>query len=112
MVMDELVASGGFMMAMGANYTLAKPASFVGSVGVILSPLPPIVPRQPSERDGVTGPSKLGGGTRRQFVTMTEQLRQSFASMVLTERGAKLQMTRNEVLEGRIFSGVEAMQVL
>ncbi|PKB71942.1 MAG: hypothetical protein BZY87_02955 [SAR202 cluster bacterium Io17-Chloro-G6] len=42
---------------------------------------------------------------------MTEQLRQSFGSMVLTERGAKLKMTRNEVLEGRIFSGVEAMQV-
>ena len=55
MVMDELVASGGFMMAMGANYTRAKPASFVGSVGVIFSPLPTIVPGQPSEQDGVTG---------------------------------------------------------
>ena len=54
LVMDELVASGGLMMSMGANYTLAKPASFVGSVGVILSPLPPIVPNQPSDRDGVT----------------------------------------------------------
>jgi ClpP class serine protease len=42
---------------------------------------------------------------------MTEQLKQSFASMVITERGEKLKMTRNEVLEGRIFSGVEAMQV-
>jgi protease-4 len=111
LVMDELVASGGFMMAMGSNYTLAKPASFVGSVGVILAPLPPILPRQPSERDGATGPSKLDGGTRRHFVTLTDQLRQSFAAMVLTERGAKLKMTRNEVLEGNIFSGVEAMQV-
>lgn len=111
MVMDELVASGGFMMSMGANYTLAKPASFVGSVGVILSPLPPILPRQPSERDAVTGPVKLDGGTRRHFVTMTEQLRQSFAAMVIAERGDKLKMTRNEVLEGSIFSGVEAMQV-
>ncbi|MEE8466685.1 MAG: S49 family peptidase [Dehalococcoidia bacterium] len=111
MVMDELVASGGFMMSMGANYTLAKPASFVGSVGVILSPLPPIVPSQPSERDGVTGPFKLDGGSRRHFVAMTDQLKQSFASMVLTERGAKLKLTRNEVLEGNIFSGVEALQV-
>ena len=111
MVMDELVASGGFMMAMGAYYTLAKPASFVGGVGVILSPLPPIVPRQPSERDGVTGPFKLDGGTRRHFITMTDQLKQSFGTMVLTERGAKLKMTRNEVLEGNIFSGVQAMQV-
>ena len=111
MVLDELVASGGFMMSLGANYTLAKPATFVGSVGVILSPLPPILPRQPSERDGVTGPFKLDGGTRRHFITLTDQLKQSFADMVLAERGAKLKMTRNEVLEGNIFSGVEAMQV-
>ena len=53
----------------------------------------------------------LGGGTRRHSLTLTEQLRQSFAPMVLTERGAKLKMTRNEVLEGNIYSGVEAMQV-
>ncbi len=111
MVLDELVASGGFMLAMGANHILAKPASFVGNVGVILSPLPPILPRQPLERDGITGPSKLDGGTRRHFVTLTEQLQQAFISMVLTERGAKLRMTRNEILEGNIYSGVEAMQV-
>lgn len=111
MVLEELVASGGFMMAMGANYTMAKPATFVGSVGVILSPLPPILPRQPSDRDGVTGPSKLDGGTRRDFITMTDQLRQSFTSMVLTERGDRLRLTKNEVLEGRIYSGIEAMQV-
>jgi len=111
MVMDELVASGGFMMAMGANYTLAKPASFVGSIGVILSPLPPILPRQPSDRDGATGPFKLDGGTRRHYVTLTDQLQQAFAAMVLTERGAKLKLTSNEIMEGNIISGVEAMQV-
>ena len=111
MVMDDLVASGGFMMAMGANYILAKPSSFVGGVGVILSPLPPILPSQPSEREGVTGPFKLDGGTRRHYVTLTDQLQQAFASIVLTQRGAGLRMTRNEVLEGKIYSGVEAMQV-
>ena len=111
MVLDELVASGGFMMAMGSNYVMAKPASFVGNVGVILSPLPPILPRQPSERDGITGPSKLDGGNRRHFVTLTEQLQQAFAAMVISERGAKLRMTRIEVLEGKIVSGLEAMQV-
>ena len=111
LVMDDLVASGGFMMAMGANHILAKPSSFVGGVGVILSPLPPILPRQPSEREGVTGPFKLDGGTRRHYVTLTDQLKQSFASIVLNQRGPGLRMTRNEVLEGNIYSGVEAMQV-
>jgi len=54
---------------------------------VILSHLPPILPFRPNDRDGVTGPFKLEGGSRRHFVAMTEQLRQAFASIVLTERG-------------------------
>ncbi len=111
MVMDDLVASGGFMMAMGANYILAKPSTFVGGVGVILSPLPPILPSQPSDREAVTGPFKLDGGTRRHYITLTDQLQQAFASIVLTQRGDRLRMTRNEVLEGNIYSGMEAMQV-
>jgi protease-4 len=85
--MEDLVASGGFMMAIAANYSMAKPSSFVGGVGVILSPLPPILPFRPNDRDGVTGPFKLEGGSRRHFVAMTEQLRQAFASIVLTEGG-------------------------
>jgi protease-4 len=85
--MEDLVASGGFMMAIAANYSMAKPSSFVGGVGVILSHLPPILPFRPNDRDGVTGPFKLEGGSRRHFVAMTEQLRQAFASIVLTERG-------------------------
>ena len=86
-MMEDLVASGGFMMAMAANHVMAKPSGFVGDVGVILSPLPSIIPSRPSDREGVTGPFKLEGGSRRHFVTMTEQLRQAFASIVLTERG-------------------------
>ena len=35
-IMEDLVASGGFIMAMGANYSIAKPSRFVGCVGVIL----------------------------------------------------------------------------
>ena len=73
--------------------------------------LPPLIPGQTSERDGVTGPFKLDGGSRRHFVTLTDQLKQSFADMVIFERCAKLKLTRNEVLEGNIFSGVEATQV-
>ncbi|MCH7738423.1 MAG: S49 family peptidase, partial [Chloroflexi bacterium] len=54
---------------------------------------------------------KLQGGSRRHFVVMTDQLRQAFATIVLTERGDKLRITRNEILEGNLYSGVEAMQV-
>jgi ClpP class serine protease len=42
---------------------------------------------------------------------MTDQLRQAFAAIVLTERGDRLRITKNEILEGNLYSGVEAMQV-
>ena len=87
MVMNDLMASGGYMMSLGANYTFAKPSSFVGNIGVILSPLPPLVPSPPDERVAFTGPFKLGGGSRRDFIGMTDQLKQSFALLVLTQRG-------------------------
>ena len=110
-VMEDLVASGGFMMTMATNYSMAKPSSFVGGVGVILSPLPPRLPFQPSDREGVTGPFKLEGGSRRRYVTMSDQLQQAFATIVVTERGDKLRITKNEILKGNLYSGVEAMQV-
>jgi protease-4 len=111
-VMEDLVASGGFMMSMAANYSIAKPSSFVGGVGVILSPLPPLLPFQPpDDSEAVTGPFKLVGGSRRHYITMTDQLRQAFAAIVLTERGDRLRITKNEILEGNLYSGVEAMQV-
>ena len=67
MVMEDLVASGGYMMALGTNYTYAQPSSFIGGIGVILSPVPSLLPRQPSERVILTGPFKAEGGDRRHF---------------------------------------------
>ncbi len=47
MVMNDLVASGGYMMSLGTNYSYTKPSSFVGGIGVILSPLPPLISSTP-----------------------------------------------------------------
>lgn len=111
MVMHDIVASGGYMMALGTNYVYAKPSSFVAGVGVILSPLPRLLPRQPSERDGLTGPFKGEGGDRRHYVALTDQLKQSFAQMVAGERGNLLRIPLEEVMEGKVYSGVEAVQL-
>ena len=110
MVMDGLVASGGFMMAMGANYTYVKTSSLVGNVGVI-SFAGPIIPLVPPENLVVTGPSKLSGSTRREWIGMVDLLKQSFAQMVITERGDRLRITEEELLEGRLYAGVEAVQL-
>ena len=110
MVMDSLVASGGYMMAMGANYTYVKSSSLVGNVGVI-SFAGPVIPFVPPENLVVTGPSKLSGSTRREWIGMVDLLEQSFAQMVISERGDRLQISEEELLEGRLYAGVEAVQL-
>ena len=110
MVMDSLVASGGFMMAMGANYTYVKSSSLVGNVGVI-SFAGPVIPFVPPENLVVTGPSKLSGSTRREWIGMVDLLKQAFAQMVIAERGDRLRISEEELLEGRLYAGVEAVQL-
>ena len=48
MVDGFLVASGGYMMSLGANYTYATPTSFVGSIGVIIGFPGPLIPPTPN----------------------------------------------------------------
>jgi len=110
-VMNDLVASGGYMMSLGANYIYAKPSSFIGGIGVILSPVPPLIPRPPNERDVLTGPFKAEGGDRRHFVSLTDQLKQAFAQLVLTQRGDRLTMPIGEVTQGQIYSGIEGVRL-
>ena len=83
----------------------------MAGIGVILSPLPRVVPRQPSERTALTGPFKGEGGDRRHYLALTDQLKQTFAQMVLTERGDRLQISLEELMEGKIYAGVEGLRL-
>ena len=111
MVLNDIVASGGYLLAVGGNYSFAKPSSFIGNIGVIISPLPPVVPVPPNERDASTGPFKLDGGSRRDYVRIADQIKQAFVQVVLTERGEKLQLSGEELLSGRIYSGAESVRL-
>lgn len=110
-IMNDIVASGGYMMSMGASYLYTKPSSFIGNVGVILSYPGPLISRTPGEQVVPTGPFKLNGGGRRYFIGLTDQLKQSFASIVMTERRDKLNIPRAEILSGRIWAGVEGVNL-
>ena len=107
-VMNGMVASGGFMMAMGGNYSYAQPSSLVGNVGVIGisgGTLPPILP----EIITTSGPNKLTGGSRQHWVALIDRLKDRFAKMVIEERGDRLKMTEAELLEGNLYAGSEAV---
>ena len=110
LVMNDLVASGGYMMAMGASHTYATPSTLVGSVGVV-SFAGPLIPPLPEEGVLTTGPYKLPGFPRRQWVSTVNQLSGAFADMVIAERRGKLRLTQEELLEARIYSGSDALSL-
>ena len=110
MVMNGMVASGGYMMAMGVNHTYAQTSSLVGNVGVITI-AGPLVPRPLPESIVVTGPHKLYGSSRRDWIGLAEELKDAFAQMVILERGDKIQITEAELTEGRLYAGVDAVRL-
>ena len=113
--MGDLVTSGAYMWSLGANHTYASPGSWVGHVGVFLDFGPgfaPLIPQTPDESVISTGPKKLTfGGNRRDFVRILDQLKENFYQMVVAERGDKLRLSRQQVLEARIYNGNEAVRL-
>ena len=107
--MDGMVASGGYMMAMGANHTYAQSASLVGNVGVIAL-AGSLIPRPLPEVIVTTGPYKLVGASRRDWIGLVDELKDGFAQMVMRERGDRLKITEEELTEGRLYAGVDAVR--
>ena len=110
LVMKDMVASGGYMMAMGATHSYAQTSSLVGNVGVVSS-VGPLVPPLPDESLVFSGPYKLSGASRRDYIGTIDQLKSAFAQIVIGERGDKLRIPRDELVQGRIYSGIEAVRL-
>ena len=109
-VMGGLVASGGYMMSMGASYTYAQTSSLVGNVGVV-SVAGPLLPELPGETTVFSSPHKLDGGTRREWIGAVDLLNEAFGQMVVAERGDRLRISREELMEGRIYPGMVAVRL-
>ena len=110
LVMNGMVASGGYMMAMGATHSYAQTSSLVGNVGVIAFS-GPLIPSLPHEDVIVSGPYKLDGTSRRSWIGAVDQLKSVFAQIVISERGKKLRISEDELVQGRIYSGLEAVKL-
>ena len=82
----------------------------MGNVGVIAFAGPLIAPF-PSEEVIVSGPYKFEGSTRREWIGTVDLLKSAFAKMVITERGDKLLITEDELVQGRIYMGLEAARL-
>ena len=110
LVMNWLVASGGYMMSMGATHSYAQTSSLVGNVGVV-SFQDPLVPPLDRESLLITGPYKGAGFSRDQWFESLEDLKEAFAQIVISERGDRLRISKEELTEGRLYTGVDAVRL-
>ena len=100
--------SGGYYVCVAADYIYAHPTSLVGSVGVIATAPPLLVP---SERVLETGAYKHTGFSRLNFFSDLRQALESFVSAVEEGRGSRLKAAREELLKARVYLGREALEL-
>lgn len=101
-----MAASGGYYVAVAANYIYAVPTSQLGSVGA-WSSLPE--PEKLDETVLTTGFFKATGGSKRKAVAELEVIRQEFVSAVMSQRGSRLKMPEEELSQAELYLGVESL---
>ncbi len=101
-----MAASGMYYTILPTETIFATPASLVGNVGVRTS----IPPGSGVPNELTTGPDKLTGGTAEETRARVKTLKNAFVGTVMEERGDRIQLTREEVAHGKIYSGAKAVQ--
>ncbi|MGM0606374.1 MAG: S49 family peptidase [Halobacteriota archaeon] len=104
---DGIAASGAYYAIAPSEHVYAKPASQVGSVGV-LATIPPTL--EPNDVVATTGPSKLSGGDRRTLEHELETLRRAFVGAVVESRGDRLSIPPEELSAARTYAGHGAIE--
>ena len=100
--------SGGYYVCAAADYIYAHPTSLIGSIGVIATAPPLLIP---SERVLETGAYKHTGFSRLGFFSDLSQALESFVSAVEEGRGSRLKAAREELLKARVYLGREALEL-
>lgn len=107
---DILAASAAYQIAIAATEIYAKPASFIGNIGVIVGlPAPEVL----SEDFITTGPFKATAFSATGVVQKLDLLYANFRDSVFTERSAapnKLKLSADEVATGELWVGLEAKE--
>jgi protease-4 len=107
---DILAASAAYQIAVAASEIYAKPASFIGNIGVIVG-LP--APETLSEQFITTGPFKATAFSATGVVQKLDLLYANFRDSVVAERSAapnKLKLSADEVATGELWVGLEAKE--
>lgn len=105
---NAMAASGAYYTAVAADYIFTKPSSLLGSVGVVF-----VAPEgaPPQERLVVTGPYKETGGALQGWQFKIDAAKQAFVGAVMTQRGDRLSISREEISTAKMFSGARSVAV-
>lgn len=105
---DSMAASGAYYAALATEPIYAKPSSSVGNVGV-WAYLPPEI----GVNDVIvtSGPFKLTGTNREEFMRELEGVKREFLATVFSQRGARLNITPEELSQGLLYSGRDAVHL-
>jgi len=121
--LSETAASGGYYVASGTDYIISDPDTLTGSIGVItqVTDLSGLMGMVGVNVTSITsGPYKDMGSPYRNMTPQEQAMLQSivndtyqeFRSVVIDNRGSRLNMTAfNEVADGRVLSGRQALAV-
>ena len=107
-VVDGIAASGGYYVALGADFILAEPSSFVGNIGVIVYAPPLVIP---SEGILESGPYKYTGFSLREFPFIVKQAYNNFVEALRENRGNKLKTSMSNVTTGKLYIGISAFKL-
>ena len=99
--------SGGYYVAVAANFIYALPTSEIGSIGV-WSSLPS--PEELDDNIMTSGPFKSTGSSRRKAIVELEMIRQEFVSAVVSQRGTRLKLSVEDLSRAEIYMGVEGLR--
>ena len=120
-VVDEMCASGGYYIAVGADKIFVNKASIVGSIGVLMDGFgfTGLMDKLGVERrlltacenKGFLDPFSAQTPKQREYaLAMLEEIHQQFISVVRTGRGTRLKETP-DMFSGLFWSGARAVEL-
>lgn len=104
----SMAASGAYYLSAACDYIVVKPSSQVGNIGVI-----GYLPSSPMLIEDIasTGPYKMWGAPRDTYLREMEVSKQGFYQAVALGRGERLQVEKETLLRGQVWSGSEALRL-
>ncbi len=119
--MGSVAASGGYYVACGGNYLMANETTITGSIGVIIETVnyeglldkigvQAVVFKSGAYKDILSGSRPMTPEEKAYVQRLVMQTYDKFVTIVADERRLPVDQLRHGIADGRILSGVDALQ--